>query len=503
VTQLTAESLILSTTGAIDGVIVALAALPIIVAFTPVEVPRLAEAAINGRVLLLILALVVGMTLVFGLVPALVLLKKQINSDLRSGDRGSSRGARRIYQGLVVAEVALACALLVSSALLVRTVGRMVEVPLGVDGSSTVVTSVQISPADSGYDAWSTVGTLHAQILDRLREQPGIVSAGSTNRLPMDHGWRGALIRADLPVPNEDDAPQAQHQSVSEGFFETMGARLVAGRLFNDRDTPDSEPVVILNETAARRYFGTESAVGREMRSWSSQIGPLGRNLSWKVAPDGRRIQPTIRVVGVVADIQNVALGLEPEPAVFFPTRQFPFAAITIAVNARDTATGIAGLKQALRAVSPTTPLGTVGTWADHFATRTAEPRLLMTTLSVFGGLAAFLAALGVYGLFSWSVALRKRELAIRLTLGARPLSVASSVVRQSAILVVAGLIGGIVLMQSVQQALTSVLFGVEPNDPTSMVTAGTLLFVAALVASLPPAWRAMRVDPVDGLRNE
>ncbi len=503
VTQLVAESLMLSTAGALAGVMMALVALPLIIAFTPVEVPRLAEAAVNGRVLLMALGLVVGMTMVFGLVPTLVLLKKQINSDLRSGDRGSSRGARRIYQGLVVAEVALACALLVSSALLVRTVSQMMQVPLGVDGSSTVVTNVQLSAADSSYGAWSTVGTLHTQILERLREQPGIMSAGSTIRLPLDNGWRNPLIRADQPAPREADMPQAQHQSVSEGFFETMGARLVDGRLFNDRDTPDSEPVVILNETAARRYFGNASALGREMRSWSSQIGPLGRNLTWKVAPDGQRIQPTIRVVGVVGDIQNVALGMEVEPAVYFPTRQFPFSAITIAINARDTATAVAGMKQALRSVSPNTPLGIVETWADRFATRTAEPRLLMTTLSVFGGLAAFLAALGVYGLFSWSVALRKRELAIRLTLGARPLSVASSVVRQSAILVVVGLVCGIALMQGVQQTLTSVLFGVEPNDLTSTVTAGLLLFVASLIASVPPAWRAMRVDPVDGLRSE
>jgi predicted permease len=502
VTQLIAESLILSTAGAVAGVVVALVALPLIIAFTPVEVPRLAEAAVNGRVLLMALVLVVVMTMVFGLVPALVLLKKQINSDLRSGDRGSSRGARRIYQGLVVAEVALACALLVSSALLVRTVSQMMQVPLGVDGSSTVVTNVQIAASDS-YAAWSTVGTLHTQILDRLHEQPGIVSAGSTIRLPLENGWRNPLIRADQPAPREADMPQAQHQSVSEGFFDTMGARLVDGRFFNDRDTPDSEPVVILNETAARRYFGNESALGREMRSWSSQIGPLGRNLTWKVAPDGHRIQPTIRVVGVVGDIQNVALGMEPEPAVYFPTRQFPFSAVTIAINARDTATAVEGMKQALRAVSPSTPLGKVETWADRFATRTAEPRLLMTTLSVFGGLAAFLAALGVYGLFSWSVALRKRELAIRLTLGAKPLSVASAVVRQSAILVVIGLVGGIALMQGVQQTLTSVLFGVEPNDLTSTATAGILLFVAALIASIPPAWRAMRVDPVDGLRSE
>jgi ABC-type lipoprotein release transport system permease subunit len=239
------------------------------------------------------------------------------------------------------------------------------------------------------------------------------------------------------------------------------------------------------------------------MRSWSSQIGPLGRNLTWRELEGGRRVQPALRVIGVVADIQNVALGLPVEPAAFFPTRQFPFSAVSLAINARDTTTAVAALKQVLQQVSPNTPVGVVETWADRFATRTAEPRLLMRTLCAFGALAAFLAALGVYGLFSWSVALRRRELAIRLTLGAGPVSVASGLLRQSTLLVGVGVSAGFALVQGVRHLLASVLFGVQPNDPTSAVIAGLLLLVAALLASAPPAWRAMRVDPVEGLRIE
>ena len=209
-------------------------------------------------------------------------------------------------------------------------------------------------------------------------------------------------------------------------------------------------------------------------------------------------------VVGVVADIQNVALGMPVEPAVYFPTRQFPFSAVTIAISARDTATalqamrdGAAGPSRRTRRSARSRPGATGST------RRTAEPRLLMTTLTAFGALAAFLAALGVYGLFSWSVALRQRELAIRLTLGARPYSVAASVVRHSVVLVALGLVGGWALVQSAQGVLGTVLFGVTPSDAASTGAAALLLFVAALVASLPPAWRAMRVDPVEGLRAE
>jgi putative ABC transport system permease protein len=507
VTQLLAESLILSLAGALAGVVVTLVALPTLIALSPVTVPRLAEAAVNGRVLTLALGLVAGMTVVFGLVPSLILVRRSVGSDLKTGERGSSRGTRRLYQGLVVAEVALACALLVSSALLIRTVARMTQVPLGVDGRGAILTTVQLTPAITGNAtstaAWQTVATQHSAILDRLREQPGVISAGSTTFLPMEHGWRGPFMLADQPPGRPEDRPQAQHHSISEGYLETMGARLLDGRFFSAQDTPTTEAVVVINETMAKRYFPGQSPVGRQILSWSAQIGPLGRNLTWTILPDGQRVQPTIRVVGVVADIHNVALGMPVEPAIYATARQFPFGNMTIAINARDSATAVQAMRNALKSVSPGTPRGPIESWQDHFKVRTAEPRLLMTTLTAFGALAAFLAALGVYGLFSWSVALRQRELAIRLTLGARPSSVFATVIRQSIVLAVIGLVGGWALVQAARGALTTVLFGVTPDDVASTATAAALLFLAAVVASLPAALRAMRVDPVEGLRAE
>jgi putative ABC transport system permease protein len=379
----------------------------------------------------------------------------------------------------------------------------MTHVPLGVRGRNVVLATVQLSAPSSTQAGWQILGSQHAAILDRLREQPGVVSAGSANFLPMENGWRNPFVQAGQPPGRPEDRPQAQYHSVSEGYFETMGASLLEGRLFTARDTPDSEAVVIVNETLARRYFPGQSAVGHEILSSPPQIGPLGRNLTWRVTADGHRVQPRSRVIGVVADIQNVALGLPVEPAVYATTRQFPFSSVTIAISARDAATAVQAMRNALEAVSPNTPLGTVETWQDRFNSRTAEPRLLMTTLTAFGALAAFLAALGVYGLLSWSVALHQRELAIRLTLGARPLSVAATVVRHSAALVGVGLLSGLALVQAARGALATVLFGITPNDTRSIAVAAALLLVAALVASLPPAWRAMRVDPVEGLRAE
>ena len=298
------------------------------------------------------------------------------------------------------------------------------------------------------------------------------------------------------------EAPQAQQHAVSDGYFEAMGARLVSGRFFTDRDISKNEGVAIVNESFAKRFAGSRDAVGQQLTTYSGQVGPLGRNLL-AVRVDNHWQLGALRVVGVVADVRNTSLGQPVEPAIYFPMSQFTFRSVAVAVAARDAATATAAVGQALHDVSPNTPMGAADTWRHKFSLRTAEPQLLMTTLTAFGALSAFLAALGVYGLFSWSVALRRRELAIRLTLGARPAAVGASIVLQSAVLVVAGLAVGWAIVRAAQGPLTTVLFGVTPGDAASTVTAAALLFVASLVACLPPALRAMRVNPVEGLRNE
>ena len=208
-------------------------------------------------------------------------------------------------------------------------------------------------------------------------------------------------------------------------------------------------------------------------------------------------------IIGVIKDINNAPLGQGIEPAIYFSTRQFPFSEVFIAVKAADSSIAQIALRNALRKVVPNVPVSATETWGEKFAAKTAEARLLMTILLFFGGLAALLAALGVYGLFSWSVALRTRELAIRLTLGAKPSSVGALVIGQSAILVIAGLVAGLVIVRLGEGALTRVVYGVSATDAMALLSASSLLLVAALVACVPAALRAMRVDPVVGLRAE
>lgn len=510
-TQLLAESLVLSAAGAVAGIAMSALLLPLLVAITPVTIPRLDEARLDGRALSLALAIMAATTVFFGLVPGLLMLKRRIASELKSAERGSSRAARRMYTVLVASELALACALLVSSALLVRTVARMMQTPTGVDADHVVTTAVQLPPGT--YRSWESVGETHAAILDQIRLQPGVRMAGGGNFLPLEVGWRGPFAILGAPqAARPEDAPQAQYHSVSDGYFESLGATLAAGRLFTTRDDPDAQPVVVVNETFVRSYLRDRPAVGQSILTLTSGIGPLGANLARRrvLGPppaDGsprRHTPPTpFQIVGVVRDIRNAPLGQSVEPAIYFSTRQFPFREQYITVRASDRAMAVAALRNALKIAAPAVPLGAVQTWGEKFAARTAEPRLLMTLLLVFGALAALLAALGVYGLFSWSVALRTRELAIRLTLGATPASVGQLVLRQSFALVLGGLAAGALLVRAGHHMLSTVLFEISPTDPGATAGAGAVLLAAALLACIPPALRAMRVDPAEGLRVE
>lgn len=505
--QLMSESVVLSAAGAVVGIAAAVAALPLILSMMPVEIPRLHEASVDRRALALGLAVVGVTTVFFGLVPALLLIRRQISVDLKSGERGSSRGARRLYSVLVTAEVALACALLVSSALLVRTVQHMVRTPLGVSADEVLITTVQLTlpPAPSGTpvrDRWLPVGEVHAQIVEAIRRQPGVISAGAANFLPLEIGWRQPFVLDGQGWPaRTDDAPQAQMHSTSDGYLETMGMTLVAGRSFTPFDNAESSGVVVVNESFARRFLPEERVVGTVIRLVTTGVGPLGVNLKATAThqPGGLPFE----VIGVVKDVRNVPLGQRTEPAFFTSTRQFPFSEVFVAVRAADSATALAAMREGLRAVAPQVPMAAARTWGDRFAARTAEPRLLMVLLLFFGAVAAALAALGVYGLFSWAVAQRTRELAIRLTLGARPLQVGGAVLAQSALLVVAGLAVGLAVVRLSEAALTRVLYEVSPSDSGAVATAAAVLIGAAIVACVPPALRAMRVDPVEGLRAE
>jgi hypothetical protein len=311
---------------------------------------------------------------------------------------------------------------------------------------------------------------------------------------PFEAGWRMPILVEGRSVASESEAPVIQHITVSSGYFETMRAKLLSGRFFSSADGPLGEPVVLVNRTLATRVFPGEEAVGKRLVSRARQVGPLGRNLLGQVS---------FRIIGVLADVQQAPLGQEGEPVIYHTQRQFPFRAMSLVVRGPDTAALATALRTSLRGVDPSLPLGLVQTMPERALARAAAARLLMFVLAAFAIITAALAAIGVYGLLAWMVNDRRRELAIRLALGAQPARLAGAVTAQGITLVLLGIALGLAASQGAAGLLDQVLFQTRATDGTALTLAGAILATVALVACAGPALRAARVAPMEGLRTE
>jgi putative ABC transport system permease protein len=286
---------------------------------------------------------------------------------------------------------------------------------------------------------------------------------------------------------------------VSAGYFETFRARLLSGRFLQDTDSATGEPVIVVNETLARRLFSGEDAVGKRIISSAQQIGPLGRNLMF-TSREVHRVP--FRIVGVVGDVHQAPIGQAAEPVIYHSQRQFPFRAMTVIARGPDTATVVTGIRQSLRSVDGAVALNNVRTMDERLITATAGPRLLTAVLTTFAILTGVLAAIGVYGLLAWTVNERRRELAIRLALGARPATLARLVTTQGLGLTAGGIVLGLAGAQLAGGVLQDVLFQTRTTDLVAMAGAAALLLTAALLACLAPARRAARVAPIEGMKD-
>jgi putative ABC transport system permease protein len=505
VRQMLVESLLLAGAGTAAGAAGALVLLKMAIAWMPVAVPRLEQTTIDLKLLAFALLVVATTAVIFGLMPALVMSRTPAGEALKDGTRTSTgvRG-RRWNRALVVVEVALACAVLVASALLVRSVNRMIHAPTGVVAEGVLTSSVQLGGA--AYQPWEKVEQFYTTWLDVVRTQPGVESAGVVNALPLDIGWRNPVQVEGRPPARPDEAPVVQLITASTGYFETVRATLLSGRYFSDHDHAKAEPVVIVNQTFARQVFPGEDALGKRIHSSAQQIGPLGRNLTTWAATPAERAQlhreTRFRIVGIIADVHQAPLAQQTEPVIYHAQRQFPFRDVHVVVRGRDTATSAAALRTALRSVDASLPLGNLQTMNERFLTFAAAPRLLTFVLTAFAILTATLAAIGVYGLLGCLVNERRRELAIRLALGAQPGALARLVTTQGLVLAVAGVVVGLAAAQLAGGLLEDVLFQTRTTDAVAMTSAAGILMTAAAIACVAPALRAARVTPVEGLKE-
>ena len=492
VRQMLVESLLLASIGTIAGTAGAVLLVRGAIAATPVSIPRLNQVGVDLRLLGLAIVIAAGTAVLFGIVPALIVSRTRAAEALNESGRSATSARSHAWnRTLVIAEVALASTVLVASALLVRSVERMMTAPTGVVSSQVLTTSIQLS--GPGYRQWPRIEQFYDSVLARIRQQPGVDTVGIANFLPLEAGWRISFDIEGQPPAREGNEKMVQTHSVSDGYFESLRARLVSGRLFTAHDGPTGEPVIVVNETFARRYFPAEDPIGRRLTGLAGAIGPLGRNLLGRVP---------FRIVGIIGDIQQAPIGQPMEPAVYHSSRQFPFSAMSVALRGPDVAALTSAVRTAVRQADPTIALGDIRTMDERLRNATAEPRLLMFVLSAFAVVTGTLAAVGVYGLLTWVVNERRRELAIRLALGARPSMLARSVTLQGVTLVAIGTVIGIAASRAAGTLLQAVLFETGISDPLAVIGAAVLLLGAALFACALPAWRAARVEPLDGLRE-
>ena len=491
VRQFLTESLVLAAVGGLLGVGVAFAAMKAIVVAAPLDIPRLAEVTLDARALVFALALVLVTAIVFGLLPALVLSRVDVQRVLKEGGRSGSGRGRRAHQLLVAAEIALAVMLLAGAGLLVRSVARLAAEDPGFSPSNIVTAGIQLTGA--AYSSWPQVEQFHSALVRSLQEQPGIDAAGASNFLPLAPGWRIPFLIRGVPPPASGDEQTAQYHSVSEGYFESLGVPLLRGRLFDAHDTAQSRGVVVINQAMAERYFGAADPIGQTVTSRATNIGPLGASLM----KDRDHV-----IVGVVGNVKNSSLQGRAEAALYHSTRQFPFRHLYLVARGSDAAQVGAAIREATRRSDPSIPAPELRTMTSVVGASVERPRLLMFLLGVFAVSALALSALGIYGLLSYAVTERHQELSIRLALGARPGGVRWLVLRDGLLLAVIGSLAGVAAAYAAARQVASLLYGVSPGDPVAFGSVVAVAIGTATAACAIPAWRASKVDPLAGLRE-
>ena len=494
--QLLAESLLLAGAGGAAGLELAIWGARALVAFAPSrpggsglsagELLDLAHAAVDLRVAAFTAAVSLATGIVFGFAPAWRASHRAPWEALREAGTRVSRRTRAGRSALVASEVGLALVLVLGAGLLARSFAALSRVPLGFDAEGVLTFSVK--PPDAAYDEKSA-SAFHAAVLDRIGSIPGVEAAGLDLCAPLSGECNRTRVReVDGRKLTPGSAPFIGVHFVSTGYFRTFSIPLRSGRSFSPADRSGAPRVVVVNETAARRLWPDGRAVGRRIG-----LGQGGFE-------DGEQAE----VVGVVADVPFGRIDAAPTLDAYIPDLQYAFAPSTVAVRAsRNPAGLLPALRAAVRSVDPSLPIDDVRTMRQRVGEALSAARFAAALLGGFALFAMALAALGVYGLFSQAASERSREIGIRMALGATRADVVGMMLRWSSAVTVAGLAAGALLFAFASRALAALLFGVGPADPATIAVVAIFVSAVALAASLLPASRASRIDPVRALREE
>ena len=486
VRQLLAESLVLSAIGGVCGLLLAWWALGFLrgVVAERLPVQRLEMVGIDPYVLLFTLAASLVCGLVFGAVPALTASGSTLTDSLKDGGRsGSGSRGKRTRSAFVVVEIALALVLLVGAGLLLRSFVRLLDRNPGFDASRTITMRLSLPQARYGGDGQ------RAQFLDRFFQQvdalPGVEASGAISFLPLSGvGAATSMQIVGKPIPPQGQEPVTDVRVITHGYLKTMGVPLLKGRLFTEHDASDAKGRVVINETMALKHWPGEDPIGKRVR------------IAWDSLED--------EVIGVVGDVRHAGLDGEIRPMTYWPYARNPYGTVTVTVRtAADPNRVVTSIANVVRQLDPELVVANVKTMDEVVADSVAQRRLTMLLLTIFGGTALLLAAVGIYGVIAYSVTERTQEIGIRMALGAQRGAVLRMVITQALVLAVTGIAvggGGALLLTRLMEGL---LFEVKPADPLTFSVVSAILTAVALLASYVPGRRATLVDPVIALRAQ
>jgi len=487
--QLLTESLLLALLGSLLGLGFAWVGIKALIAISPRDLVSFQTVGLNLFVLLWTLGISLLTGVIFGLAPALHISRLNLNDSLKEGGKSESAqasGNRRLRSALVVSEIALAVVLLASAGLLIKSFLRLQQIDRGFKTDNTLTMVVRLP--DATYSKDPQIVNFFLQAMERIRSLPSVRSAGMINFLPL-YGGLGSATGFKIegrPQPPPGQGPSCDVRVVDAGYFPTLGIPLLRGRNFNEAELREPRHVMLINEALARKYFPNED--------------PIGKRLDVSMFEN-----PNItEVIGVVGNVRYDSLIDESPPAAYFPHSELAYSFMTLVIRTDSDPAAIApAVQREIRALDPNQPVSDVRTMEQVMSESVARNRFNTLLLGLFAALATLLSAVGIFGVMNYSVALRTRELGLRLAIGAQPRQVLLLVLRQGLWLTVLGVVVGLAAAFALTRLLSGLLFGVGAVDAGTFGTISVLLVLVSLLACYLPARRAMRIDPLQALRYE
>ncbi len=485
--QLLTESGFIAVVGGATGLLLAVWILRIVRILGPRDIPHLANAHLDLRVLVFTLGVSLATGILFGLAPAFAAMHVPINSTLKEGgaQKGSAGGARKSQKILTVAEVSLALVLFIGAGLLMRSLLRLTSLPLGFNPQNVLTAQISLPP--SSYKELENQREFFSELVQRIEALPGVTSAAVTTGLPTNGFVEATVLEVEgRPAPAAGTLASGTNavfvDQISPGFFAALRIPLLRGRLLDKRDAANAPRMLVVNEALVRRYFPNATPIGVRVK--------LAGGDWWTIA-------------GVIQDVRQSFAG-EIEPVVFLPVEQSPTSVMSLVIRSQVPPETLArAVREQVEAIDRNLPIYEVQTMEEVIAPQTASQKFNASLLGLFAGLAVLLAAVGIYGVMAYAVSQRTREIGIRMALGAAPERVRAMMLRQGLWLAVIGIGCGLAASLALTRLMRNLLFGIKPTDPVTFAGVSAILLIVAMAACWIPARRATRVNPTIALRYE